>query len=148
MALDITSVLATVGIANAGSGALKAARAASGATKAGGVAKGAGKTLELVRTAIQSVDDVFAYPTLLETLTREEVQATLGLPDGWVAGTLAKGNNAGQGWTLRQMNASGTDYTDLYIQYHPGTSRHYGGQPYWKVSSGQSGVQRFPAKRK
>ena len=29
------------------------------------------------------------------------------------------------------------------IQYHPGTPRHFGGAPYWKISSG-SGTIRIP----
>lgn len=44
---------------------------------------------------------------------------------------------------LREMNEAGTDFTGRLIQYHPGTSRHFGGAPYWKVSSG-SGIVRMP----
>lgn len=41
-----------------------------------------------------------------------------------------------EGWVLREMNSTGTDYTGRMIQYHPGTPRHFNGMPYWKVSTG------------
>lgn len=30
-------------------------------------------------------------------------------------------------------------------QIHPGSPRHYEGAPYWKISSGKGGTQRFPS---
>ena len=48
-------------------------------------------------------------------------------------------------FTLRELNSRGNEFTDRYIQYHPGSPRHYEGAPYWKVSSGKGGTQRFPA---
>ncbi len=62
----------------------------------------------------------------------------------WINGTMNKSTRA-SGWTFRELNSRGTDVTDKYLQFHPGTPRHYGGAPYWKVSSGSSGVSKFPA---
>lgn len=47
---------------------------------------------------------------------------------------------------LREMNSKGTDYTGRMIQYHSSTSRHFEGNPYWKVSSGIGGTLRYPVK--
>ncbi|BFM49515.1 hypothetical protein THO17_16780 [Marinomonas sp. THO17] len=64
--------------------------------------------------------------------------------DSWVVGTMKKTRSTDKGFTLRELNKKGTDYTDRYIQYHPGSRRHVDGQPYWKVSSGSDGTVRFP----
>jgi len=101
-------------------------------------AKGVGK-------ALNGVDDVITNPSLLQGKLLTEVQSVLKNTTGWAEGTLTKGRSAGQGWTLRQLNSKGTDFTDLYIQYSPGSPRHFGGKPYWKVSSGNGGTQWFPA---
>ncbi|WP_312314134.1 hypothetical protein [Empedobacter brevis] len=98
------------------------------------------------RFAIKGVDDIITNPSLLEGRTLAEVQKALKNPSGWKAGTMKQGNSSGKGWTLRQLNPRGTDYTDLYIQYHPGTPRHFNGNPYWKVSSGKKGPKRYQAK--
>ncbi|KAA0125967.1 hypothetical protein FY557_19835 [Chryseobacterium sp. SN22] len=62
----------------------------------------------------------------------------------WFNGTMNKSSRA-SGWTYRQLNSRGTDVTDKYLQFHPGTPRHFGGNPYWEVYSGSSGVSKFPA---
>lgn len=46
---------------------------------------------------------------------------------------------------LRELNSRGNKFTIRYIQYHPGSPRHYEGAPYWKISSGKGGTQRFPS---
>lgn len=48
-------------------------------------------------------------------------------------------------FTLRELNSRGNEFTVRYIQYHPGSPRHYEGAPYWKISSGKGGTQRFPS---
>ena len=48
-------------------------------------------------------------------------------------------------FTLRELNSRGNEFTVRYIQYHLGSPRHYEGAPYWKISSGKGGTQRFPA---
>ena len=95
--------------------------------------------------ALKGVDDIIKSPSLLEGRSLSDVQSILKNTTGWAEGTLKKGRSAGDGWTLRQLNSRGTDFTDLYIQYSPGSSRHFGGKPYWKVSSGNGGVQWFLA---
>ena len=82
---------------------------------------------------------------MLQGKSLTEIQSALKNSSGWAKGTLTKGRSAGQGWTLRQLNSKGTDFTDLYIQYSPGSPRHFGGKPYWKFSSGKTGELRFPA---
>lgn len=95
--------------------------------------------------ALRGVDDVIANPSLLEGKSISQVQNVLKNTSGWIEGTLTKGRSSGQGWTLRQLNSKGTDFTGLYIQYSPGSPRHFGGKPYWKVSSGNGGTQWFQA---
>ena len=46
---------------------------------------------------------------------------------------------------LRELNSRGNEFTVRYIQYHLGSPRHYEGAPYWKISSGKGGTQRFPS---
>lgn len=93
----------------------------------------------------QNVYTIIRNPKKLEGLTLEQGQKLIGDPSGWKVGTMQRSSRA-SGWTIRQMNDKGTDPTDLYIQYHPGTPRHFGGKPYWKVSSGSGGTERFLAK--
>ena len=96
-------------------------------------------------TILRGVDDVITKPSLLEGKSLSEVQSVLKNTDGWVEGTLTKGRSTGKGWTFRKLNSSGTDFTGEYIQYSPGSPRHFGGKPYWKVSSGNGGTQWFQA---
>jgi RHS repeat-associated protein len=93
---------------------------------------------------LRTADDVMANPRLLAGKSQKEVEAIIGNSPGWEVGALRQGRNAGRGWTFREKNAAGTDYTGRYIQWHPGSSRHYGGAPYWKVSNGPLGTTRFP----
>jgi len=105
-----------------------------------GAAKGGG-------AALRGVDDVIANPSLLEGKTLSEVQNILKNTSGWKEGVMTKTRSADKGWTMHQLNSKGTDVTDLYIQYHPGTHRHFNGNPYWKVSSGKNGVKSFEASK-
>jgi hypothetical protein len=108
------------------------------------IATEAGTAVRRVGDALESVDDVFANPRLLEgdLADPSRVRAILEGTPGWKPGVLGRGEHAGQGWTFREMNRSGTDFTDRYIQWHPGGGRH-GPSPYWKVSSGQTGTVRI-----
>ncbi|MDL2214721.1 hypothetical protein LJC00_00845 [Dysgonomonas sp. OttesenSCG-928-M03] len=92
-----------------------------------------------------TIDKVFENPRLLDGVSKEAVQRQLGNTDGWETGTLKQGRNQGQGWTLRELNSQKTDYTDKYIQYSPGSRRHFNGDPYFKISSGKIGTTRYPA---
>jgi hypothetical protein len=79
---------------------------------------------------------------LLQGKSLEQVQSVLGNSKNWVNDVMRKSTRA-DGWGLREMNQAGTDFTGRMIQYHPGTPRHFGGAPYWKVSSG-NGTVRIP----
>ncbi len=97
-----------------------------------------------VGTALRGVDDVMTNPQLLEGQSLDQVKNLLGNSSGWVNDVMRRSTtNPNGGWVLREMNKTGTDFTGRMIQYHPGTSRHFGGAPYWKVSSG-SGTVRIP----
>lgn len=53
------------------------------------------------------------------------------------------------GAVYRELNALGNE-TGQQIQYHPGTPRHYGGDPYWKVTRNAdlgNGIRRAPKVR-
>jgi RHS repeat-associated protein len=103
-------------------------------------------SLRKTGTLLESVSDIMANPNLVKGKTLEQVKGIIGKTDGWMGGTLTKGRSAGQGWTYRQLNSKGTDFTGKYIQYSPGSPRHFGGSPYWKVSSGTGGTIRIPIK--
>ena len=109
--------------------------------------EGRAKGIEVVATkgvgkALSGVDDVLANPNLLQGKSLEQVQSVLGNSKNWVNDVMRKSTRA-DGWVLREMNQAGTDFTGRMIQYHPGTPRHFGGAPYWKVSSG-NGTFRIP----
>jgi RHS repeat-associated protein len=97
-----------------------------------------------VGAQLRTAEDVMVNPSLLAGKSPQEVQAVFGNNSKWEVGTMRRGSSAGEGFTLRELNARGTDYTDRYIQWHPGTPRHFGGRPYWKVSNGVLGTVRFP----
>ena len=92
--------------------------------------------------AINNVDDIMSNPNMLKGKSLTEVQNSIGNTNGWVNDVMRKSTRA-KGWVFREMNSAGTDFTGRIIQYHPGTPRHFGGAPYWKVSSG-SGTFRIP----
>jgi hypothetical protein len=105
---------------------------------------GPSKALRPVGSVLGSVDDVLKNPRLLEGVHPAQAENILKGAPGWEVGTLGRGRSAGSGWTFRELNARGTDYTGRFIQWHPGTPRHFKGAPYWKVSSGELGTVRFP----
>lgn len=118
-----------------------------GAAAARGVDAGAatrpGTSIRRVGDVLESPNDVIASPRLLEGRHPGTI-AEMFKDSGWEVGSLRKGRNAGSGWTSRELNARGSDYTGRYIQWHPGSRRHFGGAPYWKVSDGTGGTVRFP----
>lgn len=59
---------------------------------------------------------------------------------------MCKTRGENKGFTLRELNLRGNEFTDRYIQYHQWSPRHYEGAPYWKVSSGKDGTQKFSAR--
>ena len=58
---------------------------------------------------------------------------------GWQVGPLTRGASTGKGIVIG-------DGGNRLIQFHPGSARHFGGHPYWKVSSAEGATVRFLAK--
>jgi hypothetical protein len=138
-AMDAITTGVTEGLNAFGTAEVAATKTAGGAAVAeGGVAEG-------VISQNLSVEKVLDNPYVLEGKSLTEVKNTLEKSSNWVEGTLNKGRSAGKGWTLRELNANGTDYTGRFIQYSPGSSRHFNGNAYWKVSTGVSGTERVAA---
>lgn len=96
-----------------------------------------------VGSVLENVNDVLANPSLLEGQTYEHVRNLLENSEGWINSEMRRTRGTDKGWVLRQVNNRGQE-TGRLIQYHPGSRRHYGGAPYWKVSDGHKTV-RFPA---
>lgn len=88
-----------------------------------------------VGSTLESINDVMANHNLLQGQSYGYVRNMLENSKGWVNDIMRKSNRA-NGWVLREMNQTGTNFTGRIIQYHPGTPRHFDGNPYWKVSSG------------
>ncbi|WP_377325657.1 RHS repeat-associated core domain-containing protein [Pimelobacter simplex] len=97
-----------------------------------------------VGSVLGHVDDVMANPRLLEGVHPAQLENIMRGTPGWEFGVLGRGRSAGSGWTARELNSAGTDFTGRYIQWSPGSPRHFGGAPYWKISSGELGTVRFP----
>jgi len=89
-----------------------------------------------------TMQDILNDPWILEDkhMTPEEVEL-IAARDGWVQGKLLHGTHEGQGYTWRVRNDADTDFTDKFVEWHPGGGRH-GPEPYWKVSSGPGGKVR------
>ncbi|WP_353117275.1 hypothetical protein [Myroides odoratus] len=84
-----------------------------------------------------------ANPSILRGKSYGFVRNVIGDSQNWVNDVMRKSTRA-EGWMLQEMNLRGMDFTGRMIQYHPGrTPRHFGGTPYWKVSSG-NGTFRIP----
>ena len=84
--------------------------------------------------SIESVEDVFSNPSLLEGRNLERVQSEIGDTPGWIQDVMRRSeSHPGGGWMLREVNQAG-NLTGRMVQYHPGTWRHFDGKAYWKVS--------------
>jgi RHS repeat-associated protein len=108
-----------------------------------------GSTILRVGDVLGTADDVLANPQLLSGKSVGEVRMMIDRTPGWSNDVMRRSTkHPGGGWVFREMNAAGTEFTGRMIQYHPGTPRHYGGAPYWKVSGipGQGPV-RIPLKQ-
>lgn len=162
--------LLTVGIAGAGIGlAYAGAKIVSGqwtaedtAEMAGGMVGGYGgnrfasalretpgmMTMRRPCNDFTSPMDPFSNPRMLQNMKVSDVVGYYSRQPGWKIGRLGRGRHQGEGITIRQLAPNGNDVTDLLIQWHPGSVRHFGGKPYWKVSQGGGGsdpVTRFEA---
>jgi len=85
---------------------------------------------------IRGVDDVLRNPELLKGMSPGQLERAMGSTQGWVVETLGRGGHTGQGWLLRQYTDRGQ--TGRMIRWHPGGG-HHGPDPYWRVTSGESG---------
>ena len=89
----------------------------------------------------------FTDPYVLEALDPADVAAYYSEIPGWDVGGLRRGRSKGLGLIVRQLNPQGTEPTGLMLEFHPGTRRHFNGQPYWKVSQGNKKTVRFTSTR-
>jgi len=103
-------------------------------------AASAKKTGTVANTPVNNLDDLLANPQLLGQLT----------PDQWFAYLRKAGSNPqplGRGSTQGLPFEQGGGFRvnwggDRILQYHPG-SVHHGGVPYYKLSSGITGTNRY-----
>ncbi|WP_284085040.1 RHS repeat domain-containing protein [Acinetobacter haemolyticus] len=94
---------------------------------------------------LEYVDDIFANPELLKRVkSPDQLKSVINIDKNYVEGIMKRTRSADKGFTLRELAPDGKNVTDRYIQYHPGSVRHYNGNPYWKISSGKNGTTRFP----
>ena len=83
------------------------------------------------------LEKIVKQPQRIQGQSLGKVKYAAELSPQWKTGTLTKGTHSGMGWKA-------TAHGDWLIQWHPGSKWHYGGAPYWKVSSGINGTLRFP----
>jgi RHS repeat-associated protein len=88
-------------------------------------------------TPFRSVDDAFANPQSLNGKTPAEVRAVFQ-DEGWTEAPLSRTDAAGT--KFFETNSDG-NRTGRMVQWHPGGG-HHGEDPYWKVSSPQTGTTR------
>lgn len=92
-------------------------------------------------SASQIIDNIFNNPQSLTGQTPGGLLKTLGqLPSNWREETLGRGSQAGNGLLLREYAPSGRP-TGRFVSWHPGGG-HHGANPYWKVTSGVTGIHR------
>jgi hypothetical protein len=92
---------------------------------------------------MESAQDVLANPRLINGKTLEHVKSSIGHTPGWIHDVMRRSTTSpGGGWVFREVTDAG-EFTGRMIQYHPGTARHFGGKPYWKVS----GIQGLKPRR-
>ncbi|WP_353102325.1 hypothetical protein [Myroides odoratus] len=105
-----------------------------------------GRSSVATKIGIQSIDDILMNPEMLTGRSLKEVQKAIGGTKGWQATEMLRICSLDKGWVFRELGGKG-EYSGKNIQYHPGTHRHFKGEPYWKVSNGDgtSKVKRIPA---
>lgn len=100
-----------------------------------------GKTPSSIRplgASLESLNDVFANPRLLEGKNPLQVGAMIGETPGWKVEALGKGSKKGQGWVLREYTPRGGK-TGRQIRWHPGGG-HHGPESYWRVIDSQGDI--------
>ncbi len=100
------------------------------------VDKGTGNALKSIR----GLDDILDDPSKLKGVKPDELHKYLK-DNGYSPQPLSGGSLKGKTFEVGggfKVNWGG----DRILQYHPG-SRHHGGVPYWKLSSGKTGTNRY-----
>ncbi|MGN7117510.1 hypothetical protein [Lysinibacillus odysseyi] len=98
--------------------------------------KGTGNALKSIR----GLDDILDDPSKLKGVKPDELHKYLK-DNGYNPQPLSGGSLKGKTFEVGggfKVNWGG----DRILQYHPG-SRHHGGVPYWKLSSGKTGTNRY-----
>ena len=93
--------------------------------------------------SIRGLDDILDDPSKLKGVKPDEFHKYLkdnGYNPQPLSGGSLKGKSFEDGGGFK-VNWGG----DRILQYHPG-SRHHGGVPYWKLSSGKTGTNRYDIK--
>ncbi|MEU4193718.1 RHS repeat-associated core domain-containing protein [Kribbella sp. NPDC026611] len=141
----ITAITGGVGTAVfwAAKGVMLGMRIAAGVKRVEMIASGVQKFVKAEK-GLKDVEEIFASPAKISGKTLDEVKGLVQKSGNFREGALTKGSQAGKGYKANELNEQGTGLTDRYIQYHPGGG-HHGPDPYWKVSSGKTGTERFPA---
>ncbi|QVK19282.1 DNRLRE domain-containing protein [Mycoplasmatota bacterium] len=87
------------------------------------------------------LNNIVTNPSAIEGQSLTKVKMATRLSSKYKVGVMqrSKSNPYGGFTATNKMNVS---YG--YIQYHPGTLRHYNGAPYWKVTSSFNKAKRFP----
>lgn len=87
------------------------------------------KATRPVGSVLGQVDDVMANRRLPEGVHPAQLERVMRGTPGWEFGVLGRGRSAGSGWTARELNSGGTDFTGRSMQWSPGSPRHFGGAP-------------------
>jgi hypothetical protein len=90
--------------------------------------------LKNTKNTIHSVDDIISNPKILEYRSLSEIKPIIENSKGWRPATMSRSRH-GDGWVLEELTEAG-NLTGRRIQWHPGTHRHFNGNPYWKISDG------------
>jgi|GEM_PF-5262972 len=103
---------------------------------------GRGVSTIRVNRANRVLNAIAENPTRVHRYTLKQVRGFSSRASQWQSGVLKQGRSVGRGFeTLSRFDGR-------RIQWSPGSPRHFGGRPYWKVSSGRLGVWREMQRRR
>ncbi len=81
------------------------------------------------------LNSIIDNPQSIQDYSLDEIKS-IANQSNWHQGTLVRGPNKGLGFKVSSSSKGS-------IIFNPGQVHHFGGAPYWKVSSGTKGVFRF-----